>query len=258
MKELILQIPLGSELLRFLAILMPQETHYLNAELENALSVVDMGCGDYSPLAYSDSGGRYFIGIDLSVEYIRKSKRRQIHSDYVKSHICTPSVRDRSVDTVLALDVIEHLPKADGYKLIQEMERLARRKVVIVTPNGFSPKAELEDGNPLQSHRSGWVLEDFVNLGYDVTGVFGLRCLRAERSSPRLKPAWLGLLVSWSTQKFVENRPRLAYSLMCVKNIDSWQNSTSCEHNSDLDSRCNPRPSRIYVWWGASDLRESA
>lgn len=223
-KELILHVPLGSELFRAAAMLMPQETHYVNNELRDSSSVIDLGCGDYSPLAFSNQIGRYFVGADLSKEYIKRSKRRQIHSDYVRLHVGTTAFRDGSIDVVLALDVIEHLPKIDGYKLIQEMERIARRKVVIVTPNGFSPKTSLEDGSPLQAHRSGWILEDFVNLGYDVKGVFGLRGLRGERASPKLKPDWLGLLLSWSTQRFVVNRPRLAYSLMCVKNIDNQRN----------------------------------
>lgn len=76
----------------------------------------------------------------------------------------------KSVDTVFAVDVIEHMEKADGFELLREAERLARRQVVIFTPLGFFPQPyenpEKPDrwgmnGGYWQAHRSGWLPEDF-------------------------------------------------------------------------------------------------
>src|SRR5574341_346608 len=82
-----------------------------------------------------------------------------------------PVMAHRSVDSVMALDFIEHLDmdKDDGRWFIEEAQRIARRQVVIFTPLGFLPQDYPEgslDGNglsagPWQTHRSGWRPEDF-------------------------------------------------------------------------------------------------
>ncbi|MFL6334919.1 MAG: methyltransferase domain-containing protein [Pyrinomonadaceae bacterium] len=81
-----------------------------------------------------------------------------------------PMLPDKSVDTVFALDFIEHLEKEDGLNLLREAERVARRQVVIYTPHGFFPQSYDDpekpdrwgmDGGYWQTHRSGWLPEDF-------------------------------------------------------------------------------------------------
>jgi len=76
---------------------------------------------------------------------------------------------DKSVDTVMALDFIEHLCKSDGERFLLEAERLARCQIVVFTPLGFFPQGVLEsrldrwglDGGEWQAHRSGWTQADF-------------------------------------------------------------------------------------------------
>lgn len=77
---------------------------------------------------------------------------------------------DKSVDTVFALDFIEHLEKEDGLRMLREAERVARRQIVVYTPHGFFPQSYDDpdkpdrwgmDGGYWQTHRSGWELEDF-------------------------------------------------------------------------------------------------
>lgn len=66
-------------------------------------------------------------------------------------------------DLVYALDVIEHLTKADGLKLLDQMERLARKRVLIFTPNGYRKQTS---DIPWQIHRSGWTAEELRARGY--------------------------------------------------------------------------------------------
>ena len=77
---------------------------------------------------------------------------------------------DKSVDSVFALDFIEHLNKQDGVKMLREAQRVARRQVVIYTPLGFFPQSYDDpnkpdrwgmDGGYWQTHRSGWDYDDF-------------------------------------------------------------------------------------------------
>jgi hypothetical protein len=83
-----------------------------------------------------------------------------------------PFLPDKSVDTVFAVDVIEHLEKEDGMRFIREAERVAKIQIVIFTPLGLYPQSyESEqatdrwgmDGGYWQGHRSGWEPGDFTS-----------------------------------------------------------------------------------------------
>lgn len=87
-----------------------------------------------------------------------------------------PLLPDASVDSVFALDVIEHMEKDDGVAFLRQAERVARCQVMIFTPLGFFPQsyehAEAQDrwgmdGAYWQTHRSGWEPEDFGE-GWDL------------------------------------------------------------------------------------------
>ncbi len=61
-------------------------------------------------------------------------------------------------DLALLVDVIEHLEKAEGYRILEVLTRRARR-VLVTTPWGFR-RQEIED-QPFETHRSGWQPWDF-------------------------------------------------------------------------------------------------
>jgi hypothetical protein len=80
-----------------------------------------------------------------------------------------PMMPDRSVDTILLIDVLEHLDRASGQQLLDHCIRLARKQIVVFTPLGFLPQ-EYDagccdswgmSGAEWQKHRSGWTPEDF-------------------------------------------------------------------------------------------------
>jgi hypothetical protein len=75
-----------------------------------------------------------------------------------------------SVDTVFAIDFIEHLSKEDGLRFVAHAQRVARKQVVLFTPLGYFPQSydDVEEtdrwgmhGGYWQTHRSGWMPEDF-------------------------------------------------------------------------------------------------
>lgn len=72
------------------------------------------------------------------------------------------------IDTVVALDVIEHLTRRDGLAMIEKMKRLATQQVIVFTPLGFHEQSGGDacdawgmQGQQWQKHRSGWTPEDF-------------------------------------------------------------------------------------------------
>ena len=79
------------------------------------------------------------------------------------------ALQTRSIDSIFLIDVIEHLDKDTGLKVIEEIERVARQQAVIFTPLGFMPQhveSEEKDawglsGGEMQEHKSGWLPNDF-------------------------------------------------------------------------------------------------
>jgi hypothetical protein len=75
---------------------------------------------------------------------------------------------EKSVDTIFICDVIEHLEKEEGRRLLEKTVPIARKQVVIFTPLGFMPQHHTDgkdawglDGASWQEHKSGWEPEDF-------------------------------------------------------------------------------------------------
>jgi hypothetical protein len=154
----------------------------LRQELRGCRTVVDLGCGQSSPLPYC--AVEYTVGVDVHRGYfLDETRLARGHSAYVEADVRRVAFRERSVDAVLALDVVEHLPKEDGWALIHSMERWARRKVILSTPNGFVPQPP-DEKNAHQEHLSGWLPEEFTARGYRVCGFSGWKALRGDDPAP--------------------------------------------------------------------------
>jgi len=80
--------------------------------------------------------------------------------------------RDNSVDITAAIEVIEHLTKENGRKMLKELERVAKSTVFLTTPNGFTHKHAEQEQHA--THKSGWKAKDFKQRGYKVRG-YGFR-----------------------------------------------------------------------------------
>ena len=196
---------------------LPPWLSYLGRELRGCETVLDLGCGRNSTLQYVSVP--YSLGIEIFEPYLEESRKRRIHTDYICADINDIEFRENSFDAVLAIELIEHLTKEDGLRLIKKMERWARVKVIIVTPNSFLPQDEYDD-NFRQIHLSGWNVREFNGLGYNVYGKGGWKILKREKAELRFKPELFWRIVSDITQKLTRFVPRYAFQLFCVKQLD--------------------------------------
>jgi len=192
-------------------------------ELEEAVgpctSLLDVGCGTDSPIQ-GFSKKLFAVGVDAFEPSLQKSAARGIHNEYVKADIrdLKRHFKPGSFDCVLASDVIEHLPKEEGDAFLAALESLARKRVLIFTPNGFLPQGEY-DSNPWQAHLSGWTPEEMRKRGYRVIGVRGWKPLRKEYAAVRWPRKFLWLFISSLTQRWVRDRPEKAFQILCIKDI---------------------------------------
>jgi len=72
---------------------------------------------------------------------------------------------DSEFDLVIALDLIEHLTKEDGYSLLYQLDRLALKSSLIFTPNGFVWQPPSLN-NPFNAHISAWTSRELRQLGW--------------------------------------------------------------------------------------------
>ncbi|HET8963234.1 MAG TPA: class I SAM-dependent methyltransferase [Chitinophagales bacterium] len=191
----------------------------LEKESKNYVSLLDVGCGSYSPIS-SFSKKLYCVGVDLFEKSIEESKSKGIHNDYVICNVLDidKHFESNQFDIVVACDVIEHLEKVDGWRLMEKMESIAKHKVVFYTPNGFLDQGD-RFNNPWQVHHSGWTADDFKNKGYKVIGINGVKSLRGEYAKVKYKPAFLWNFISDITELFVRNKPEKAFQLFAIKKI---------------------------------------
>jgi SAM-dependent methyltransferase len=200
--------------------LLTAHTLYLR-ELEKAVgtdceTLLDIGCGSDSPIKFF-SERLHAVGIDAHIPSLEKSMKKGIHDKYFNMTFSElDEFESCAFDCVIALDVVEHIRKDEGLRLLDNMERIAKKKIVVVTPNGFLPSGAY-DNNPWQIHRSGWTTKEMRMRGYKVIGIIGLKTLRGERAILRFNPKPLWEIVSTLTQYIVRNHPEFAFEILCIK-----------------------------------------
>ena len=197
----------------------------LKQELRNCQSFVELGCGVKSPVV--DCIKTIFtVGIDGNLPSLLANKKSGYFKDYVLADLNHLPLKKNSFDCIAAFDVIEHLTKHQGKMLIENMEKIAKKKTILLTPNGFNPKCHLEDDSPLQIHRCGWTMKEISKRGYVVFGIDGARRLRGEQASATIKPQIVGCFLSRLSDIFVFRCPSTAFALLCIKNKPKTQIQT--------------------------------
>lgn len=193
--------------------------YLLLRELSECESILDLGCGRHSFVPIVPSSIRT-VGVELFAPHYEEAVSKGRHSEYICGDVTQVAFADKQFDAVVMLDVIEHLDKSAGEALLSRMEKWARKKVVIFTPNGFLHQHEYA-GNPLLEHKSGWTAEDFRKKGYRVYGVRGFKALRGEdhhhddeAHGPSLREKLADL-----TQIISYHVPDKAFQIFCVKDI---------------------------------------
>lgn len=192
----------------------------LRDEVTGGGNVLELGCGTRS--YFRDISPKMRIeGVDLFEPSARAAEKS---GEYDKVHIMSvldigEKFPEKSFDYVAGFDVIEHVEKDDGFALMRMAEKIARKKVIFYTPNGFFPQGA-EGGNEYQRHRSGWTVEEMQLRGYRVTGYHGFKIFSPKEFGVERRPAllWKGLRVL-SHILWTRWHPKHAFQILCIKDI---------------------------------------
>lgn len=130
-------------------------------------SILDVGCGLGVPMELIKlrMEVKYSVGVDLFKPYISILKNRKLHDKYLLADVRKIKFKPKSFDVVFASDVLEHMPKRDAWRLVENMESFAKKQVIITTSLGYFYHPAV-DNNPLQLHVSGYEPEEFKKRGY--------------------------------------------------------------------------------------------
>lgn len=187
-------------------------------------TILDVGGGWGEPMAFLNKKHSFQLAVnaDLSLTRLKQSKRKGIHNECVLCDARNLPFKKKSFDTVLCLEVIEHMPKEDGFKFLLSLEEIARRQVILSTPVGEkidSGRGQKKD--PVWCHFSSWRPAEFYKLGYNVRGD-GFPCIKGRLlvASTNKILAFLGYLLYPIASPFVYFFPDKAGGMTCIKQIN--------------------------------------
>src|SRR5688572_2931797 len=112
----------------------PPGKHYGNlvrfAQARAGKRILDLGCGAGAYAKALTDAGFDCIGCDINLDYLRTARTHGVSVAAVDGIL---PFADRSFDTVILFEVLEHVP--DYSRLISEAFRVARRNVLVTVPN---------------------------------------------------------------------------------------------------------------------------
>ena len=143
----------------------------VNELLVDSSTVLDVGCGVGTTL--KEFCCPIKIGVDAHRPYLENAKYGE---QFIKLNFTAERLNElflpNSLDSVTLIDVIEHFEKEVGFNVLRQVEEIAAKRVIVFTPRGFFKQIDVDHyglgGESYQRHRSGWEVEDFQELGYNV------------------------------------------------------------------------------------------
>ncbi|MDP2684906.1 MAG: class I SAM-dependent methyltransferase [bacterium] len=137
--------------------------------------ILDIGCGKgmvgFLIRIQRDLTNSTLIGMDISDNFLSFTKKYNIYDKLIKADLRKKlPIKDHSVDVVICSEVIEHMKKETGEKLLKEINRIIAKdgRVIITTPNVW---LEMPSKNYFDQHHSLWKISDFTKRGYTVRGI---------------------------------------------------------------------------------------
>jgi len=185
--------------------------------------VLDLGCGygHWGHLLMTHLVPRAeAVGVDAFAGNVGLCRRSGAYAEVVEADALDylAALDAGAFDTVLALELIEHLTREDGLRLLGLMERAASEVVVLSTPNFacLRPGADTMTGyNEHEHHLSTWSARDFRARGYAVMGVghnLERSRVRGVCLALRTFPTLDGLARGWC-----ERHPGLSLNLLAAR-----------------------------------------
>jgi hypothetical protein len=142
------------------------------------MSILDVGSGPCHKEEKRRFRGKNITCFDIFKPYLNTCRLYGFKTVNGDARKLNKYFSNKSFDIVWLIDVIEHMSKDDGYKLMANAEKIARKQVLISTPLGWYPQDHecvdepwkggnsYKEVNKYQDHVSAWYLKDLEKRGY--------------------------------------------------------------------------------------------
>ncbi len=197
----------------------------LRDSVGEAKTILDLGCEDGRLLEMLSDGENWKVtGVDIYKKNIDRATKREIYIKLIKGDVVKVAndlvKKKKKYDVVFCSQVIEHINRKKGTELLNLVEKLAKKRIVIGTPRGFMEQPhEFLGDNPHQVHKSGWAEKDFKSRGYKINGI-GFKSVWSEtglgRMDNKLTIIFANIL-SYVASPLVYYLPFLAAGILCIK-----------------------------------------
>lgn len=137
-------------------------------------NILDLGCGRGLPMElirirHSKINS---TGVDVYPSYIKECKMHGFYNQCLNQDLLKFKYKKNNYDVVMALQVLEHVTKDQAWRMLSNMEKTAKRLVIISTPYGKTDY-ETDDGNVHQHHKSFFYPKEFEKRGYKTVRIGG-------------------------------------------------------------------------------------
>ncbi len=189
---------------------------------KSSKSILDLGCGVGSPMKFINRHKQFYtVGIDGFEPYVNQCILEKTYNLVLHSDIRKIPYKDKTFDTVICLQVLEHLRKSNGEKLLRNMERIARKQIIITTDINEYVQGIVDD-NKLQVHKYIWNIKELQNWGFKTYGI-SLKGYGGETGYSRFLPElprWImATLLQSIVGTFVYHFPKYAGAAVCIKDL---------------------------------------
>lgn len=198
----------------------------LRKSIGDTKTILDLGCGEGSLMQLLSYGKKWQVtGIDIYKGAIDTARQRNIYRNLIRGDLLKTISNDNlksKYDVVFFSQVIEHVTRKQGEKILEEIEKLAKKRIVVGTPRGFMQQPhEFLDDNPHQIHKSGWSIEDFTSRGYKVYGVgfWPIWSYHGLGRNASLFRMVISNILSYLTSPLIYYFPTLAAGVIAIKEM---------------------------------------
>lgn len=183
-------------------------------------TILELGCGQgFFADLINDENQFKITGVDIFEPYIRICKKKGKYERVIKGNLTNKlPFKNKSFDSIVCLQTIEHLNKKDGLFLLSEIDRVAKKVILLSIPNGECVQ-EVYDDNNYQRHLSQWEPDELIKNGYTIYGT-GLKWVYKKHShmGDRIKLQKLLLyFLSFLMNPISYINPNISAQLVAVK-----------------------------------------